>query len=47
MGLWVGPERLVHDQDMESSMRAPACGTPMYDCTITGEWYYGYTRACQ
>ncbi|MCX5647032.1 MAG: cysteine peptidase family C39 domain-containing protein [Phycisphaerae bacterium] len=35
------------DQGMESSIESPCIWDPYSDCTITGEWYYGYMHACQ
>ena len=41
------PSGSCSTQDMESSIESPCISDEVYDCTITGEWYYGYIRACQ
>jgi hypothetical protein len=33
-------------QEMVRSMESPCIWDPYSDCTITGEWYYGYMPAC-
>ena len=33
-------------QEMVRSMESPCIWDPYSDCTITGEWYYGYMHAC-
>lgn len=41
------PSGSCSTQDMESYMESPCIDDEVYDCTITGEWYYGRMSACQ
>jgi hypothetical protein len=46
-GCGSAPSGSCSTQDMESSMDSPCRSSEEDDCSITGEWYYGYISACQ
>jgi hypothetical protein len=37
----------VNNQGLLRLQESPCIWDPYYDCTITGDWYYYYMRACQ